>query len=221
MEQRTNKKALQSSLLLISILLAALVGGLGGVVHAASPTTFSNTYGGQGDEQANCVIQTSDGGYALAGWTDSYGNGYYNFWLVKTDSLGNQQWAQTYGNSGDSEASSIVQTSDGGYAIGGFTNSTGNGIYSFWLIKTDAKGNEQWSQTYGASGDNEAYSMIQTSDGGYALAGYTTTLGSGGRQMLLVKTDANGNMVWSQTYGGGGDSEAYSVIQTSDGGSTS
>lgn len=218
MEQRTNKKALQSSLLLISILLAALVGGLGGVVHAASPTTFSNTYGGQGDEQANCVIQTSDGGYALAGWTDSYGNGYYNFWLVKTDSLGNQQWAQTYGNSGDSEASSIVQTSDGGYAIGGFTNSTGNGIYSFWLIKTDAKGNEQWSQTYGASGDNEAYSMIQTSDGGYALAGYTTTLGSGGRQMLLVKTDANGNMVWSQTYGGGGDSEAYSVIQTSDGG---
>ncbi len=209
---------LQSTLILISIILvAAFVVGFNGMVHASSVTTFNATYGGQDDEQANSVIQTSDGGYALVGWTDSYGNGYYNFWLVKTDASGNQQWAQTYGSSGDSEAYSVVQTSDGGYAIGGYTNSTGNGIYSFWLVKTDSKGNTQWSQTYGGSGDNLAYSMIQTSDGGYALAGSTTTPGVGGRQMMLVKTDSNGNMIWSQTYGGAGDSEAYSIIQTSDG----
>ena len=118
-----------------------MVGIGGGIVHAASVTTFSKTYGGSDDEQANSVIQTSDGGYAIAGWTDSYGNGYYNFWLVKTDSQGNQQWTQTYGASGDSEAYSVVQTSDGGYALAGFTNSTGAGIYSFWLVKTDSKGN--------------------------------------------------------------------------------
>jgi len=220
MKQNTRKIMILSTLLLISVvLLANVISGLGGgIVHAASVTTFSNTYGGSGDEQANSVIQTSDGGYALAGWTDSYGNGYYNFWLVKTDSQGNQKWAQAYGDSGDSEAYSVVQTSDGGYALAGYTNSTGAGIYSFWLVKTDSNGNMQRSKTYGGSGDNEAYSMIQTSDGGYALAGYTTSSGTGGRQFLLVKIDSNGNMIWNQTYGEAGDSEAYSVIQTSDGG---
>ena len=161
-KQQRRKIVVQSTLLLISvILLANVVGTGGGIVHAASVTTFSKTYGGSGDEQANSVIQTSDGGYALAGWTDSYGNGYYNFWLVKTDSQGNQQWTQTYGASGDSEAYSLVQTSDGGYALAGFTNSTGAGIYSFWLVKTDSKGNMQWSKTYGGAGDSEAYAMIQ------------------------------------------------------------
>ena len=201
------------------ILLANVAGIGGGIVHAASVATFTNTYGGQDDEQANSVIQTSDGGYALAGWTDSYGSGYYNFWLVKTDSQGNQQWTQPYGASGDSETSSLVQTSDDGYALAGFTNSTGAGVYSFWLIKTDSKGNMQWNKTYGGAGeDSEANAMIKTSDGGYLLAGYTTTPEVGGRQILLVKTDTNGNMIWNQTYGGAGSNVAYAVIQTSDGG---
>jgi hypothetical protein len=219
MKQQRRKIIVQSTLLLISvILLANLVGIGGGIVHAASVTTFSKTYGGSDYQQANSVIQTSDGGYALAGWTSSYGTGYYNFWLVKTDSQGNQQWTQAYGSAGDSEASLVVQTSDGGYALAGFTNSTGNGVYSFWLVKTDSKGSMQWSKAYGGSGDSEAYVMIQTSDGGYLLAGYTTTPGTGGRQILLVKTDSNGNMIWNQTYGGPGDNVANSVIQTSDGG---
>src|SRR5208283_1889698 len=85
--------------------------------------------------------------------------------------------------------------------------------------KTDSKGNMQWSQTYGAAGqDSEAYVMIQTSDDGFLLAGSTTTYGIGGRQILLVKTDSNGNVIWSQTYGGAGDNIANSVIQTGDGG---
>ena len=218
MKHQKRKSIIQSTLILISIILLANLVGLGGIVHAASVTTFSKTYGGPDDEQANSVIQTSDGGYALAGWTDSYGNDYYNFWLVKIDGQGNQLWTQTYGASGDNEASSLVQTSDGGYVLAGFTNSTGAGVYSFWLVKTDSKGNMLWSKTYGGTGDSEAYDMIKTNDGGFLLAGYTTTPGIGGRQILLVKTDSNGNMIWNQTYGGAGNNMANSIIQTNDGG---
>jgi hypothetical protein len=220
MNGKTRKLIVKSTLLLVSvILLANIVGALDdGVVHAASVTTFSKTYGGSSDDEANAVIQTSDGGYAMAGWTASYGNGYYNFWLVKTDSSGNQKWTQAYGSSGDNEAEALVQTSDDGYALAGFTNSTGTGVYSFWLVKTDSNGNIEWSKSYGGSGDNEAYAIAKTSDGGFILAGYTTSAGTGGRQILLVKTDSNGNVIWNQTYGGPGDTEANAVIQTSDGG---
>ena len=217
MKGKIGQLAAKSTLLLICIiLLANVVGGMGGVVHAASVTTFSKTYGGQFDEQANSLIQTSDGGDAMAGWTDSYGNGYYNFWLVKTDSSGNQNWTQAYGSAGDNEAYALVQTSDNGYAIAGFTNASGAGVYSFWLVKTDSNGVIQWSKTYGGSGDNEAYALAKTSDGGFILAGYTTPA-TGGRQILLVKTDSSGNVIWSQTYGGPGDTEANAVIQASDG----
>ena len=218
MKGRTHK-FVKSTFLLIILMLSAtvMVGFGGGLVHAATVTTFSQTYGGPNDEQANAVIQTSDGGYALAGWTDSYGNGNINFWLVKTTSSGSQNWTQAYGNSGDNEANALVQTSDGGYALAGFTNATGPGVYNFWLVKTDTNGNIQWSKSYGGSGDNEAYALAKTSDGGFILAGYTTSATIGGRQILLVKTDSSGNVIWTQTYGGSGDTEANAVIQTSDG----
>ena len=105
MKGRTHK-FVKSTFLLIILMLSAtvMVGFGGGLVRAATVTTFSQTYGGPNDEQANAVIQTSDGGYALAGWTDSYGNGNINFWLVKTISSGSQNWTQAYGNSGDNEA---------------------------------------------------------------------------------------------------------------------
>jgi hypothetical protein len=182
------------------------------------PGDWSQTYGGSGDDYARSVVQTSDGGYALAGFTDSSGAGSFDFYLVKTDSVGNQNWTQTYGGSGDDEAYSLVQTSDGGYALAGYTSSFGAGYYDFYLVKTDSAGNTQWSKTYGGPGDDEAYSLIQTGDGGYALAGYTDSFGGGGYLFYFVKTDSSGTMLWNKTYGGPGESEAYSVIQTSDGG---
>ncbi len=219
MKVKIGKSVMWSTLLIIIIVLTCIVGGLGGLVHAASVTTFSQTYGGSSDDKANAMIQTSDG-YAIAGWTASYGNGAYNFWLVTTTSSGSQNWTQTYGNqgdsSGDTEAYALVQTNDGGYALAGFTDSTGPGVYDFYLVKTDSSGNEQWAQSYGGTGDNEAYALAQTNDSGYILAGYTTE--NGGRQILLVKTYSNGTQEWSQTYGGPGDTEANAIIQTSDGG---
>jgi hypothetical protein len=179
---------------------------------------WNRTYGGTGDDEAYSVIQTADGGYALVGYTDSFGAGETNAWLVKTDANGNMVWNQTYGGRATNQATAVTQTSDGGYAIAGYTDSYGTGNYDFWLIKTDANGTMLWNQTYGGTGDDKGYSVIQTTDGGYALAGYTASYGAGMDDFWLVKTDASGNLKWNQTYGGAGDDGAYSVIQITDGG---
>ena len=173
---------------------------------------WNQTYGGSSWDQAHSVQQTMDGGYIIAGRTLSYGAGYWDFWLVKTDSYGNEQWNQTYGGGGDERAYSVQQTMDGGFIIAGEDD------YNFWLVKTDAYGNEQWDQTYGGSNDERAYSVQQTTDGGYIIAGYTLSYGAGGWDFWLVKTDSYGNEQWNQTYGGGGEDVANSVQQTTDGG---
>lgn len=177
---------------------------------------WNQTYGGIGDDGASDAIQTSDGGYALVGYTTSMGAGMNDFWLVKTDLSGNMLWNRTYGGSGDDEASWVIQTSDGGYALAGVTNSTGAGGYDFWLVKTDSSGQSQWSRTYGGAYDDVANALVQTGDGGYALAGWTGSYGAGDVDYWLVKTDSSGNTLWSQTYGGAGDDESFSLIQTSD-----
>jgi hypothetical protein len=166
---------------------------------AAGKQLWNQTYSGQGDELAWSVIQTSDGGYALAGGS-SYGG-----YLVKTDSSGNMQWNLTCGGM----LYCLIQASDGGYALAGNVISSGGGNNDFWLAKVDSSGNIQWNQTYNQIEGSDrgwwgAWSVIQTSDGGYALGG------SSG----LVKTDSSGNLQWSLPLNG----TAYSVVQTSDGG---
>ncbi len=186
--------------------------------NSAGNQLWSKTYGGPNYDGACFVVQTSDGGYALAGWTSSFGAGNYDFWLVRTDSSGNQLWVKTYGGAGDDEAFSVVQSSDGGYALLGRTNSSGAGGYDFWLVKTNSAGDQLWNKTFGGTGDDEPWSMVHTTEDGYALAGYTTSYGAGSTDFWLVKTDSSGNKLWNKTYGGTGYDEAYSVVQSSDGG---
>jgi predicted secreted protein len=185
---------------------------------AAGNTQWNKTYGGTGDDSAASLVQTSDGGYALAGRTHSFGAGATDFWLVKTDAAGNTQWNKTYGGPEDDGGESLVQTSDGGYALAGETYSYGAGNFDFWLVKTDGAGTMQWNKTYGGAGIDVPLHVIQTSDGGYALAGYTGSYGAGGLDSWLVKTDPSGNMQWNRTYGGAGDDLTWSVVQTSEGG---
>jgi hypothetical protein len=178
------------------------------------PTEWNKTYGGAGNDRAYSVVQTTDGGYAIAGSTLSYGAGGADFWLVKTDAGGNEQWDKTYGGASDDVAYCIVKTVDGGYAIGGFTLSFGSGVYCFWLIKTDANGNRQWDKTYEGN-CNYGCSLVQTCDGGFALAACDAEASD----FWLAKTDASGNLEWSRTYGEGGKIDiAYSVVQAMDGG---
>jgi predicted secreted protein len=188
------------------------------VVSVKAASMWSQTYGGAGDDWAFSLVATSDGGYAIAGSTSSFGAGGTDFWLVKTDANGVMQWNRTYGGAEDDMTYSLVATSDGGYALAGYTGSFGAGGDDFWLVKTGALGNMQWNKTYGGPWGDRAYSLVATSDGGYALVGITQPFVDASFDSLLVKIDALGNMEWNRTYGGYAMDEAYSLIETSDGG---
>jgi hypothetical protein len=183
-----------------------------------SSTSFAKTYGGTDSDWAFSVQQTSDGGYIVAGLTSSFGAGSWDIFLIKTDANGNIRWAKTYGGTGWDEAYSVQQTSDGGYIVAGWTDSFGAGWEDIFLIKTDANGNVQWAKTYGGTNTDYAFSVQQTSDGGYIVAGYTASFGAGSWDIFLIKTDANCNLQWAKTYGGTYSDFAFSVQQTSDGG---
>ncbi len=183
-----------------------------------SATYFAKTYGGEDYDEARSVQQTSDGGYIVAGYTYSFGADDYNIFLIKTDANGNIIWAKTYGGTDEDRAYSVQQTSDGGYIVAGITRSFGAGLSDILLIKTDANGNIIWAKTYGGTYYDYAYSVQQTSDGGYIVAGYTASFGAGNDDIFLIKTDANGNIIWAKTYGGTYYDYAHSVQQTSDGG---
>jgi hypothetical protein len=179
---------------------------------------WAKTYGETGYDFAHSVQQTSDGGYIVAGGTYSFGAGWIDLFLIKTDANGDVQWVKTYGEAGDDVAYSVQLTADGGYILAGTTSSFGAGWGDIFLIKTNASGNLQWAKTYGGINGEIAYSVQQTSDGGYIVAGGTTSFGAGGYDIFLIKTDANGNIQWAKTYGGATSDYAYSVQQTSDGG---
>jgi len=179
---------------------------------------WTTTIGGPGNEISESLIQTSDGGYAIAGLTQSFGAGKWDVYVVKLDANGNLQWTTTIGGPGNEISESLIQTSDGGYIIAGTTTSFGVGEADVYVVKLDANGNLQWTTTIGGKNTEEGFSLIQTSDGGYAIAGSTTSFGAGGRDVYVVKLDANGNLQWTKTIGGKKEDLGLSLIQTSDGG---
>jgi acyl CoA:acetate/3-ketoacid CoA transferase alpha subunit len=179
---------------------------------------WAKTYRGTNWDFGYSVQQTSDGGYIVLGRTRSFGADSADILLIKTDANGNIQWAKTYGGTNWDEARSVQQTSDGGYIVAGYTNSFGAGSWDLFLIKTDANGNIIWAKTYGGTYTDYARSVQQTSDGGYIVLGRTRSFGADSADILLIKTDANGNIQWAKTYGGIDDDAAFSVQQTSDGG---
>jgi len=183
----------------------------------ASSEIWSQTYGGETDEEAVAILKTNVEEYLIAGTTQSFGAGGADFWLFKINESGDMLWNRTYGGSENDFAQALIPTNDGGYVLTGETNSFGAGNSDCWLIKLDYSGNVQWNKTYGEATHDGAYSVIQTNDGGFALAGYTTVVNAS-KDVWLVKTDSSGNMLWNRTYGGVGNDFATSVIQTVDGG---
>jgi regulation of enolase protein 1 (concanavalin A-like superfamily) len=179
---------------------------------------WNQSYGGTHLEWSYDLIQTMDGGFALAGDTTSYGAGENDMWLVKIDASGEVLWSQTYGGTSHERAHALLQTPDGGFALAGKTESWGNGFADMLLVKTDPNGVLLWDKTYGGTGFEYAHALIQTPDGGFALAGTTTSYGAGSYDMWLVKTDIDGSMQWSKTFGGTEYDFAGSLLQTPDGG---
>jgi hypothetical protein len=158
------------------------------------------------------LIQTNDGGYALTGHID------HDSCLIKLDKKGNIVWEKTYGGNEDDYTCSIIQNKDDGYVLAGFTESKGEGSRDAWVIKLDSQGDIIWDRTYGGRDDDYAFSLIQTTDGGYTVAGYTYSKGAGKADAWVIKLDSQGNKVWDKTFGGSSYDEAHSIIQTTDGG---
>jgi uncharacterized delta-60 repeat protein len=188
--------------------------------NASGDTQWTRTYGGTylKKEEGWSVQQTSDGGYIIAGWTESFGAGMYDVYLIKTNASGDTLWTRTYGDTSMDAGRSVQQTSDGGYVITGWTHSFGAGGFDVYLIKTNSTGDTLWTRTYGGTNDDEGYSVQQASDGGYIIAGNTHSFGAGGYDVYLIKTNSTGDTLWTRTYGGTNDDEGYSVQQASDGG---
>lgn len=182
---------------------------------------WTHTYGGEDYDYGMSVVQTTGGGFALTGYTYSYGAGSADAWLIKTNADGKVEWERTYGEPNEDIANTLIQTVDDGYLLAGTSRSYGRGDVDAWLLKTDNKGVMQWSQTYGGPRWDEAESLIQTDDGGYVFTGVRSIGDSASPEELWVaKTDATGKMEWNRTYGGIWTDQAYSVISSREGGYT-
>jgi len=180
-------------------------------------TQFQRAIGGGNVDLGFSIVRTTDGGFAVAGQTNSFGAGDYDFYIVKLNSGGTLQWSRTIGGTGYDVAYCIIQTTDGGYAVAGQTGSFGTGG-DFYIVKLDSSGTLQWSKTIGGTGGDVAYCIIQTTDGGLAVAGYTNSFGAGNLDMYIVKLDGSGTLQWSKTIGGTLTDAAVSIVQTTDGG---
>lgn len=204
------------------------------------------SFGGSGDDTAQSVIETSDGGYAVLGYTNSTDGdlqgkalGVNDYWLLKLDSDGNLQWNRTYGGSKDDRGQSVIQTADGGYAITGYAmsddgdGSNNNGFHDNWILKLDAQGNLEWERSFGFSGHDHSYDLVQTADGGFFFVGFldiTSALADGtyskGNSLTRhgvgefwgTKIDASGNLEWRAYFGGTNNDRAHAVVQADDGG---
>lgn len=205
-------------------------------LNSSGAIQWQKALGGSSIEEANSVQQTSDGGYIVAGTAASSdgdatgGHGSFDYWIIKLDSSGNIQWKKMLGGSMVEHAHSIRQTTDSGYIIAGYSNSvngdiTGNhGSEDFWIVKLDQSGNLQWQKSLGGGDKDSAYSIQQTSDGGYITIGVSlstngdATGNHGNYDIWVVKLNASGSIQWQKSLGGSNDDTAYTIRQTSDGG---
>ncbi len=201
------------------------------------------TIGGTKNESAQSVVNTPDGGYAVLGYTQSMDGDISNktdtsfdYWLLKFDASGQQQWQKVYGGSDDDRGEDLITTNDGGYAILGSSKSNdgdvsnNSGSNDFWVAKLDASGTIIWEKSFGYVGADSAFSIIQTQDNGFLLSGVldvSASDGAGNNRMNMerhaggdywvIKIDAMGDLQWSRYFGGTFTDTAYDSVQTQDG----
>ncbi|MFC5269835.1 T9SS type A sorting domain-containing protein [Adhaeribacter terreus] len=218
------------------------------LAQTAPTIAWDKTFGGSLDDRLYDMKPTSDGGYILGGWSKSGITGdksqvnrgpntTHDYWIVKTDANGVKQWDKTFGGDNIDLLQSVLQTADGGYILGGWSssgqtgdksqpNKSSTGSEDFWIVKIDALGNKQWDKTFGGSNGDQLVNIINSSDGGYILAGTSTSSISGDKSSPLsgvsdfwiVKIDATGNKIWDKTFGGTAGDDLYDIVQTTDGG---
>jgi hypothetical protein len=166
---------------------------------ADGDTLWTRTYGGDRDDIGLSVQQVSDGGYTIAGWTDSYGAGNQDVYVIRTDHQGDTLWTRTYGGASYDYGQSVQQSHDGAFVVGGHTSSFGAGDCDIYLIKMDISGDSIWTRAYDGPGSEEGYSIELSNDGGYVIAGRVWSYGgyAGDSDVYLMKTEPDrtgGNM---------------------------
>src|SRR5690606_2173906 len=211
-------------------------------LNASGNIMWQKTYGGGQPEFDTYVVETADGGYFVAGYSDSGvsgdktdpSNGQRDYWALKLDSTGAIVWQNSIGGSLVDRAQATFQSVDGGYIIGGFSNSpvsgdktepSRGGASDYWIVKLDTNGNVLWNKTYGGNDSDVFRDMVQTGDGGYVVGGYSKSNISGDKtensqgdfDFWILKLDASGNLVWQNTIGGSGIDYPRDVKQLMDG----
>jgi hypothetical protein len=229
---------MKTNILLFCLLLATFQ------VYTQAPNkVWDKTIGGSGNEQAYSIIQTSDGGFVLAGHSPSpisgdkseASRGLSDYWIVKLNSAGQKVWDRTFGGSNNDYGVSIISTSDGGFIVAGSSFSTLSGDKSqankaqvdYWIVKLNSTGQKVWDKTFGGGlNGNWGNSIIETTDGGFIVSGYSdcnntfdkSEPSKGGNDFWILKINSTGQKTWDKTIGGDGIDIALSITGTSDGG---
>ncbi len=203
-------------------------------------------FGGTGEETAQSVIKTNDGGYAVLGFSNSTDGDLMgktlavnDYWLLKLNAEGELQWSKTYGGSKDDRGQSVIQTNDGGYAVTGYAmssdgdGSNNEGFHDNWILKLDASGTIEWEKSFGFSGHDHSYDILQTADGGFFFVGFLDVTSAredgfeekgnsltrhGVGEFWATKISARGAMEWRRYFGGTNNDRAHAVVQSDDGG---
>ncbi len=177
---------------------------------------WQKTYGGEEDDDAVEIISTSDGGCVVVANTWSNTLGKDDILIQKLDVSGDLQWQKYYGGFARDNVTSVIQTEDSGFVVGGYTESKAGGEGAVWLLKLDSNGNLIWDKLFGIGRAGNTSSVIQTTDGDYVIAGYVYNANSNDLDMWVFKIDKDGVLQWDKTYGGTGDEVANQIIQTQD-----
>lgn len=223
--------SLQMTLLLRHLLPVALVVSAPYAAHAqqAPEIDWQRCYGGSAFEEGHAVVQTSDGGYAIAGARENGSNG-WDYFVVKVDASGNPEWQRMYGGSAEDKAYGLKQTPDGGYIVVGYARSnngdvTGNnGQADCWVVKLDASGDIEWQRALGGPGFDAGYDVILTTDAGYLITAWADQAGGdvsehyGSADFWIVRLYVDGSIEWERSFGGSGTDLLRAAVATSDGG---
>lgn len=188
-------------------------------VDAQGGVRWEKFFGGKRWDAGLAVAMTSDGGYVIAGTTESKGKGRRDVWAIKLDGNGETLWENTLGGRRDDTlAGGFLVTSDGGFIGAGWTSSRGKGRRDLWVFKLDAAGKPVWDRTYGGKGNDAAAAIRQTADDGFVVAGYTESKGAGKRDIWVLKLDASGKQIWDRTFGSAGRDDTADIVVTADNG---
>ena len=187
-------------------------------IDAAGDTLWTRTIGGSSADHAKFIQCTNDGGYIIVGTTLSFGEWVPNIWLVKLNANGNTSWTRHFFNNMFNYADCVRQTSDGGYIIAGWSGEMDISHHDFYIIKTDSDGHQQWTENYDAGNPEMAYSITQTADSGYIIAGCSLHSFETQEDFRVLKIRSNASVNWDRYYGDSDLQAAHAVMETSDNG---